>query len=122
MNQLTVYMASKIVHAPKWRALRDAGYRIISTWIDEAGPGESKDLADLWSRCIREASTADLLVAYREPGEVLKGAFIEIGAALARGRLVHLVGFDDGTLSFVNHPGCALYGSVEEALGVATHG
>lgn len=97
-----IYTASKTVHAQKWRELRAAGTPVIASWIDEAGVGETDDFADLWRRCIGEASRAAAVVLYREPGEVLKGAFIEAGAALAVGTPVHAVGCSE--FSFVNHP------------------
>ena len=94
-----IYIASKTRHADRWKALRAAGEPIISTWIDEAGPGESSDLNDLWARCIREASSCEVLIAYREPEDILKGAWIEIGAALAVGIPVVGVGLRDFTIA-----------------------
>jgi hypothetical protein len=95
-----IYIASKTKHADRWKKLRDVfGYPIISTWIDEAGPGESKDLNDLWYRCVREASTAELLIVYREPDEVLKGGWIEVGAALAAGVPVYAIGLEEFTIA-----------------------
>lgn len=97
-----IYFASKTKWAPRWREYRAQGIPVISSWIDEAGVGETSDFADLWVRCISEASRADALIVYRESGEILKGAFIEVGAALANGRRVFAIGCQD--LSFVNHP------------------
>jgi hypothetical protein len=95
-----IYIASKTKHAKRWRFLRDkVGEPIISTWIDEAGPGESVDMDDLWRRCIAESSSCELLIVYREPGEVLKGAWVEVGAALAVGTPVFAVGLDDFTIA-----------------------
>lgn len=94
-------MASKTAHAPRWRQLRAKGWPIISTWIDEAGKGETACFTDLWRRCVEEASNADCLIICREPDEVLKGAFIEAGAALAAGIPVYAVGCEG--LSFVHH-------------------
>lgn len=97
-----IYIASKTKHARVWKSLRASGIPIISTWIDEAGPGETEDFGDLWERCINEAKTATALLAYREsPEDILKGAFVEIGAALASGVPVFAVGL--GGLSFMNH-------------------
>ena len=97
----TVYVASKTRLAPIWQDLRDmwrpSGIEIISTWIDEAGEGETSDFPGLWQRCIGESSRADFLIAVHEPGDVWKGAFIEIGSALASGRTVLLVGDPPGT-------------------------
>lgn len=96
-----IYIASKTKHADKWRAMRADGWPIISTWIDEAGPGETEDFTDLWRRCVDEAKSAGALLVYREPDEVLKGAFVEVGAALAAGVPVVAVGCDE--FSFSHH-------------------
>ena len=87
-----IYIASKTKHAPKWRALRANGIPIISTWIDEAGEGETSDYADLWCRCISESKNAAALILYVEEGDVLKGAYVEMGAAVGAGVPVFAVG------------------------------
>lgn len=99
------YVASKTTHAWRWRALRNRGHRINSTWIDEADEGQSADYADLAARCIAEAAAADALILYCEGGEMLKGALIEVGAALAAGKEVRCVG-DCPSISrvFRKHP------------------
>lgn len=94
-----VYVASKTRHAPTWKIIRAAGLPIISTWIDEAGPGESADLDDLWSRCITESASAAVLILYREPDDHLKGGWVELGAALASGVPVFSVGIDQFTIA-----------------------
>lgn len=113
-----VYVASKTRYAPLWRQRRDAwaelGLAVASTWIDEAGEGESASLADLWIRCIQEASGADFLVAVNEPGDAWKGAFVEIGAALAAGKPVYVCGRPEG--SWVHHPLVTFVGSVDDAI------
>jgi len=110
-----VYLASKTKHAEHWRAWRSRGLPVISTWIDEAGPGESADLSDLWQRCISEASNCELLICYREPDDVLKGAFIELGAALASGREVWALGLEEYTVA--NHPGIRHFDTIHDLLG-----
>lgn len=95
-----IYIASKTRHADRWRLLRDKfGEPIISTWIDEAGEGETADYHDLWARCLNEASTAAVLIAYREPSEVFKGGWVEIGAALANGVPVLAIGLEEFTIA-----------------------
>lgn len=68
-----------------WKDLRDrCGVKIVSTWIDEAEPGATADLGQLWVRIAGEIGTADRLVLYVEPEDFpLKGALIEVGIALA---------------------------------------
>lgn len=92
-EKMKIYIASKTKHADKWIALRAAGINIISTWIDEAGAGQSPDMVDLRDRCIKESLECDAMVVYSEEGDYLKGAFIEMGVALSQpGKPIVLVG------------------------------
>ena len=73
---MAIYTASKTKHADKWRALRSAGYPIISTWIDEAGRIGSK---------AKGGPTVYQWLAYfghrpREIVDVLKALFPELVA------------------------------------------
>lgn len=109
-----IYVASRSELGPMWRQLQNDGHPINSTWIHESGPGETSDISDLWMRCIREASEADVLIAYHRPGDVWKGALVEIGAALAHGRPIYVVGDPPG--SWVNHPNVTRAPDVASAL------
>lgn len=117
INGKRIYVASRTRHAYRWREARAYGYPVCSTWIDEAGEGESPCLSDLWDRCVLEASTADALVVYRERGEVLKGAYVEVGAALSSGVPVYAVGCSDVT--FINHPLVRQVPTLELAMAAA---
>lgn len=101
-----VYVASKVKHAGMWRQLRNFGMPINSTWIDEAGEGQTEDHAELASRCLREVQEADALILFCEPGDVLKGALIEAGAALVIGKHVFCIGTCESisTRTFSKHP------------------
>lgn len=116
-----IYIASKITHASKWRDLRDDGWPIISTWIDEAGEGQSKSLGDLTDRCIAEAISCTHFILYSEPGEILKGALLECGAALANAVPVFCVG-DGPSISrvFEHHPCWHMCDTIEDALTRST--
>lgn len=93
MESKKIYIASKTKHADKWIALRDTGVNIISTWIDEAGEGQSPDMSDLCRRCISESIECDAMIVYAEDGDYLKGAFIEMGVALSvKNKPICLVG------------------------------
>jgi len=112
-----IYIASKVAHADRWKTLRAAGLPITSTWIDEAGSGESKNLDDLWQRCIAEATSASIVIVYREPEENLKGAWIEVGAALAVGVPVYAIGIGEFTVAHdhrINH-----FNTLDDALVAA---
>jgi len=90
-----VYVASRASEPARpamWRALREQGHPIISTWIDEAGAGETQSQGELWERIEREVTTAERLVLYAEPDDFpLKGAYVEVGMALAAGVPVYVV-------------------------------
>lgn len=128
VQQPQVYVASRAsipARAAMWRELRTAGARIISTWIDEAGEGETGCFAELWQRIENEIRAADRLVLYVEPGDFpLKGALIEVGMALAFGKPVLVVAAgvelhprDLKPLgSWAAHPGISLVGNVHHAV------
>ncbi len=90
----SVYVASKSARGGMWQEYRsawaDLGLQVASTWINEWQAGASSSMADLWLRCISEAASADFLVLYAHRDETLKGALIEVGAALAAGRPVYV--------------------------------
>jgi len=88
---------------------------IVASWIDEAGHGQTLDWADLWRRCVREVAFADVCVVYREDSELLKGALIEMGVALAKDKRVFFVG-NPGGIDAVNHPSVTVFDSVEKAF------
>lgn len=111
---MSLYCASKTKHAWRWRQLRSSGVQVISTWIDEAEAGQTSDFADLWIRCVKEAAEADWLLVYREPEEILKGAFIEVGAALVARTAVIAVGCDE--FSWTKHPMVLIKPDLESAL------
>jgi hypothetical protein len=110
-----IYVASKTKHAEMWRLLR-TNMHIESTWIDEAGEGETDDYSELAARCLREVQSSSALVLYCQPGDVLKGALIEVGAALAFGIPVYCVGTCESlSRVFSRHPLWHKSGSLHDA-------
>lgn len=116
-----IYIASKVTHAARWLDLREDGWPIISTWIDEAGEGESKSLADLTLRCIAEAASSTHFILFTEEDEILKGALLECGAALANEVPVYCVGGGPSiSRVFEKHPCWRKCDTIEDALRLAT--
>ncbi len=111
-----------------WRALRDSGVQINSSWIDEDGDGQTENFSDLWLRIESEVKRSEALILYAEPEDFpLKGAYIEVGIALACGIPVRLV-LPGVTLearssrpigSWIAHPLVSRYNSVREATEAA---
>lgn len=86
---MKIYIASKTEHAPTWRRMRAMGAPIISSWIDEAGIGESGSMAELWVKIMAEVVSCDRLVFFANVDDAgWKGAFVEVGMALALGKKV----------------------------------
>lgn len=95
MSQRYIYVASRasVPERPAmWRELRERGVPIVSSWIDEAGEGETASNRELWLRIDNEIGRSEALVLYVEPGDFpLKGALVEVGMALARSLPVFIV-------------------------------
>lgn len=89
MRPRTIYAASRASipeRAAMWRRLRADGAPIISTWIDEAGEGETENFTALWRRIHAEIVGAGCLIFYAAPEDFpVKGALVEVGIALAAG-------------------------------------
>jgi hypothetical protein len=116
-----IYIASKTAHGARWRALRAEGVPIRSTWLDlldldQRTPGQGLSLSGLWQGCIDEASSVAALVLYAEPREVLKGAYVEMGAALTAGVPVFSVAPSHHHASCFRHKGVRRCASLDEAL------
>lgn len=92
MSEPTFYIASRVHHAERWKQFRDAGAPIISTWIDEAGEGQTASMGMLWQRIVDEINRCSALVLYATPDDFpLKGALVEAGIAMGLGRKVIVV-------------------------------
>lgn len=98
-----IYIASKAKYGGEWLEKRAAGYPVSATWIDQFEPGTTEDWPALWTACVDEVKSSAALVLICRPGDVLKGAFVEAGAALAVGVPVFAVGIAD--YSIRHHPG-----------------
>ena len=132
MDKPTFYVASKTWHAPTWRKLRADGHNIIASWIDErwfepdgktARSLDFETYQELWRACAEEPTQADFTILYAEPGDVMKGALVECGAALGAGKTVFQVGScaslkagDGSDASFTRHPRWLWAPSVLDAI------
>ena len=113
----SIYFSSKVKYAQSWIDWKDRGVNVISTWIYEADKGQSRDLPDLAQRCITEPSKADATILYCKQGEHLKFALAEVGAALAYGKIVFVIGDCESISStMMHHPLIRKVESVPKAL------
>lgn len=122
----TIYISSRVWHAPRWRALRELGVPITASWIDHTAVPE--DFAHFWATCIEEIRQCSVLLLYAQ-GEAdfpFKGALIETGVAIAYGKRV-IVALEDVALdgptmrpigSWIMHPHVTVVQSLETALAL----
>lgn len=112
-----------------WRRQRENGHKINSTWIDEAGEGETADLGELWARIEREVGASEALILYVEREDFpLKGALVEVGMALGCGVPVRVVApgvtLDPHSLrplgSWAKHPLVTFHSDLSSALNGST--
>jgi len=128
-----IYVASRASvpeRSAMWRTLRKLGWQITSTWIDEAGDGETEDFTELWDRIMREIAAANKVVLYAEPDDFpLKGAILEAGIALGMGKPV-VVCLPGVTLegrthrpigSWIEHRSVTRIDSLHDAMEIASH-
>ncbi len=89
------YVCSRVKHAERWKKYRADGAHIISSWIDEAGVGETENYSELWTRIQDEVQRCDALVMLLEPDDFpLKGALVEVGMAIAYNKPVFVYAKD----------------------------
>jgi hypothetical protein len=129
IQEIPVYVASRASvpeRSAMWRKMRDEdGWNITSTWIDEAGPGETEDFAELWTRIEKEIRASAGVILYASQSDFpLKGAFVEAGIAIGVRKPVAVVLADcvlDGPTmrplgSWACHPLCRICDNFAEAL------
>lgn len=125
-----IYVASKasIAKYPEmWKKLRAEGWPIISTWIDEAGEGETSDWSELWQRMWGEVLDANglvLWVEYEDPPH--KGSLVEVGIALGDAKRIAVVSrtmtvpqIQEKVGSWIHHPAVRIFHEMEPALEYA---
>jgi nucleoside 2-deoxyribosyltransferase len=84
------------------RYYRDAGFEITSRWID--GLEDENNLDRAAEMDIADINAADALVAYSLPGNSATGGrHVEFGYALAKQKIVILVGQPENVFHYHNH-------------------
>ena len=123
-----LYVASRATIAERsamWRRLRDQGVPINSTWIDEAGDGETACFTELWGRITDEISRSSALILYAEESDFpLKGALTEAGIAIGLGKRVGVVtpgvAYEARSMrpigSWVSHPLVTRFETIGDAI------
>jgi hypothetical protein len=113
-----IYIVSKRKYIRAWHQFREK-WPIISTWIDDEDP-DKIDFSEAWPRYLAEAARAEFILVYLQRGEKLEGGILEIGAGLAGGAHVIVVGHLEQIEALVSarqHPKVHEFRFIGEALG-----
>jgi hypothetical protein len=93
-----IYIASKVKHAHKWKLLQKRGVLFNCAWLNITEEHlNSAAYEKLWDCIIADVKNCAALILYVEKDDVLKGALIEVGVALACGIPIYVIGEAPGT-------------------------
>lgn len=104
-----------------YSALRRAGHMVAFDWTrcdDQEVPEEERKayLSECATIDLAAAAGAQVTVVLADAGAT-RGAWVELGAALANGRTVILVGCDDAMI-FAHHPNVVRVSTDEQAVKI----
>jgi hypothetical protein len=102
---IRVYPSSKVKHAPMWREIQQTVPHVFfnARWVKRAereSDLKEGDFLDLWHECQADIESSDVVLVYAEEGDVLKGALVEVGIALANRIRVLLVTPEKNRLAY----------------------
>lgn len=93
----TIYLASKMKYSEMFRDLyeRYPDLTFTSRWpfLEPFIKEHTPDTCDnFWEGDFHDIDMANHLILYGQPGDNLRGALIETGYAIAKGKFVHIIG------------------------------
>jgi nucleoside 2-deoxyribosyltransferase len=113
---MKVYLAGKLTSAAFFAHVREKikpnGIEVTSRWIDHALAGRPESEArEFWQEDLEDVAKADALICYAaDTTEILRGALVETGAALALGKYVCAVGPENPSFgTWQHHPRVVRY-------------
>lgn len=117
-----VYTASKLHHAPTWRAMQ-IQYKdwlvITSRWITMPTfeEGTTELCRNGWVVDDQDVRHSNFVLCYAKDGELLRGALVEAGMGIAYGKKILCVGASDSFGTWQWHPQVVLRTArMQEAL------
>lgn len=114
---MEIYVTSKIRHSRLWSRLMVSGVPIRASWIElDVDLSSEDEIQHLWDKCFEEVKACTHLVAYVEPGDLLKGGLGEIALALALGKPVLLIGDVPELGTLARHRNIKRFDSLESAF------
>lgn len=100
--------------------LRARGHEITCDWTSHEYPGEGQEhlLTDYALADIKGVQDCDVLIALFEVEYAYRGAFVEIGAALALGKRILILGHAGDSCIFMNHPLVRIFDNAWDVMEV----
>lgn len=124
MNNIRVYIASKLRHAARFRAMREhwsaCGIDLHARWFDQAeielaSEPTPEDFHIFWLVDEEDVKSSDAVVIFGEADDKLRGALVEAGIAIGAGILTIVVGDSEDFGSWQHHPHVVRAASLEYA-------
>lgn len=121
-----VYLASKIRHSAYLKKIRETkpNLEITSRWLDMVHLEPTQGSLDrelgawCWSIDVADVLRSDCLLVYAEQEDILCGALVEVGVALAKDIPVFLVGTSKSFGTWKSHPQVLAFNSINKAADV----
>lgn len=121
---LKIYTASRFTKGNIWlQILKDKDFKHVfnARWLRhfEIGTKETPERAQVfWVENLEDIADADMVLYFAEEDDLMGGALIEVGAALAYGKPVMVVGSNRSHRSWVYHPLIRQCDSLDEAMEI----
>lgn len=121
LPRLSIYLAGNLAAAEFYHSLRDSWpeFDFCASWVEKFAIDQIEDSwqnASIgWPINIIEAGGADVLAVHSWNGAALRGALVEVGAALALHKTVLMVGENESLSTWRFHPSCYFVSDWEEA-------
>lgn len=115
-----VYMASKMHHAEKWRALysHHPEIHVVNAWcfLEPFVDASDANARKFWQDDFDDIARCHAVIVYAEPGENLRGALVEAGIGLGLDKTIIVVGDHPDYGTWQHHPSVHKSSSIEAAL------
>ena len=123
---IKVYIASKLSYAKRFRDLREIwgmrGVDLHARWFDQAELEHVNheltphDFHVFWLVDEEDVRQSDAVILYAENGDRLRGALVEVGMAIALGKLVIVIGDHPDYGTWQHHPVVTRADSLDHAF------
>lgn len=109
---MKVYVASQTHHAEQWLEIGQewrlqTGHQIISSWpqmVYDGVPESTYNSKVFWQKNVSEIQDANVVLVFADTGDVLRGALVEVGVALATEIPIVCVGDHTSYGTWRHHP------------------